>query len=129
MAIEIKTRIKEGEKPKPTRYFSKKQENSVAKKLGGTRNLNSGATPFQPGDVSIDSLMLIECKTKTSESQSISIKKEWLEKNLQEAVFSGKKYNCLAFNFGPNQKNYYILDEDLFFEFLEYLKNVNSSTQ
>ena len=125
MAIELKVRNKEGEKPKPTRYFSKNQENKVAKKLGGNRNLNSGATPFQPGDVSVDSLMLVECKTKTKDSDSMNIKKDWLEKNLQEAVFSGKKYSCVAFNFGPNQKNYYILDEDLFCEFLDYLKSIN----
>lgn len=125
MAIELKVRNKEGEKPKPTRYFSKKQESKVAQNLGGNRNLNSGATPFQPGDVSVDSLLLVECKTKTKDSDSMSIKKDWLEKNLQEAVFSGKKYSCVAFNFGPNQKNYYILGEDLFCEFLEYLKSIN----
>jgi hypothetical protein len=34
--------------------------------------------------------MLIECKTKTSPSNSISIKKEWIEKNKQEMVFMGK---------------------------------------
>ena len=121
MAFDIKIRNKEGEK-KPTRYFSKKQEDQVAKSLGGNRNLNSGATPFQPGDVSIDSLMLIECKTKITSSESISIKKEWLDKNLKEALFSGKPYNVLAFNFGPDQKNYYILDENTFIDFLNYLK-------
>ena len=34
----------------------------------------------------------------------------------------GKKYNTLAFSFGPNEENYYILDEVLFEEFLNYLK-------
>lgn len=111
---------------KPTRFYSKKQENSVAKSLGGKRNLNSGATPWQPGDVSLDSLLLIECKTKMTDSKSITIHKNWLIKNLEEAVFSGKEYNTLAFNFGPNQKMYYILDEKLFFEFLEYLKEKHS---
>jgi hypothetical protein len=47
--------------------------------------------------------MLIECKTKMTPSQQVSIKKEWLEKNSNEAVFMGKKYSALAFNFGPDE--------------------------
>ena len=120
--IKVATREREGEPKKPTRYFSKKQEDAVAKAVSGHRNANSGATPFQPGDVTLGSLLLIECKTKMKSSDSISIRKEWLEKNLQEAVFSGKKYNLLAFNFGPNESNYYILNQELFYEFLEFLK-------
>ena len=105
-------REKNGQKD-PTRAYSKKQENYVAKKFGGDRVKNSGATPFQKGDVNLED-MLIECKTKTSPSESMSIKKEWLEKNNSEALFMGKKYSALAFNFGPNEKNYYIIDEYLF---------------
>ena len=33
----------------------------------------------------------------------------------------GKKYSALAFNFGPNEKNYYIIDEYLFEELLNKL--------
>ena len=69
-------REKNGQKD-PTRAYSKKQENYVAKKFGGDRVKNSGATPFQKGDVNLDEQsFLIECKTKTSPSESISIKKE-----------------------------------------------------
>lgn len=32
---------------KPTRYYSKQQENKVAKRLNGKRTANSGATAFQ----------------------------------------------------------------------------------
>ena len=107
-------REKNGQKD-PTRAYSKKQENYVAKKFGGDRVKNSGATPFQKGDVNLDEQsFLIECKTKTAPSESISIKKEWLEKNNSEALFMGKNYSALAFNFGPNEKNYYIIDEYLF---------------
>ena len=112
-------REKNGQKD-PTRAYSKKQENYVAKKFGGDRVKNSGATPFQKGDVNLEN-MLIECKTKTSPSESISIKKEWLEKNAKESLFMGKKYSALAFNFGPNEKNYYIIDEYLFEELLNKL--------
>lgn len=101
------------DKIQPTRHYSKKQEDTVASKLGGRRTLNSGATMYQKGDV-LTEKFLLECKTKTSASASMSIQKEWLEKNEKEALFMGKPYNALAFNFGPNEKNYYIIDEYLF---------------
>lgn len=44
MAIGHKERIKEGQKPTPTRVRSKVQEDQVAKDLGGQRQPNSGAT-------------------------------------------------------------------------------------
>ena len=120
--IKVVTREREGAEKAPTRSYSKKQESKVAKDIGGKRTLNSGATPWQPGDVTLDSLFLIECKTKMTDSKSITIHKDWLIKNLEESIFSGKEYNALAFNFGPDQKMYYIIDENLFLELLDYLK-------
>lgn len=117
--IETVDRNKSNEK-KPTRYYSSKQEKAVAKKFDGKQTKNSGATLFDKGDVSLDK-WLIECKTKTSPSESMSIKKEWLEKNNKEAIFEGKDYSALAFNFGPNEKNYYVIDEYLFSILKEYL--------
>ena len=67
---------------KPTRFYSNCQEKAVAKAVGGKQQSNSGATPFQKGDITTDK-WLIEAKTKTSESKSFSIKKEWLEKNAE----------------------------------------------
>lgn len=119
--IETVDRNKSGEK-KPTRYYSSKQEKAVAKKFDGKQTKNSGATLFDKGDVTLDK-WLIECKTKTAISDSISIKKEWLEKNNKEAIFEGKDYSALAFNFGPNEKNYYIIDEYLFKELVDYINN------
>lgn len=107
---------------KPTRYFSKKQEDSVAKNISGSRNKNSGATMFQKGDCMTDE-WLLECKTKTSHSDSISIKKDWIEKNKSEALFMGKKYSAVVFNFGPDEENHYIIDEYLFIELKNYLEN------
>ena len=122
----IKTAIrnKEGQK-KPTRYYSKKQETKVAEVLSGSRTKNSGATAFSKGDVNSE-LFLIECKTKTTPSKQITIHKEWLDKNLQEAVFMGKPYNALAFSFGPGEENHYIIDEDLFIKLCEVLENESS---
>ena len=120
MAAGVRTRQKEGELPKPTRYYSNKQEKQVAQAVGGRQTANSGATPFQKGDI-LTNNMLLESKTKTSPSESISIKKEWLVKNESERVFMGKKYSAIAFNFGPDENNYYIIDEFLFQDLLDYL--------
>lgn len=117
--IETAKREKGGEKL-PTRFYSKKQEDAIAKNLGGNRVKNSGATPWQKGDIHLDK-WIIEAKTKTTPSKSISIQKEWLEKNLQESLFMGKPYSALAFNFGPNEKNFYIIDEELFQQLVEFL--------
>ena len=72
--IETAQRNKEGQK-KPTRYYSNKQEKKVADTYKGFQTKNSGATKFGgKGDVLIPGLMSIECKTKTTLSDSISIK-------------------------------------------------------
>lgn len=125
MALGVKHREKEGDKPLPTRHFSKIQESTVAKATGGQQTPNSGATAWAKGDVVVsgESGWLIECKTKTSSSESMSIKKEWIEKNRAEAAFMGKPYQAVVFNFGPSEENHYIIDEYLFQELQEYLKN------
>lgn len=121
MAVGHTTRNKTGER-KPTRYYSKKQETKIAEAIGGRRVPNSGACAFAKGDVTADD-WLIEAKTKTSHADSISIKKDWLEKNVSEALFMGKKYSALAFSFGPDEPNHYIIDEYLFQELMTYLDN------
>lgn len=122
MASLYKMTTEKNEEDKPTRYFSKKQEKKVAKAVGGKTTANSGATAFSKGDVLTDKFVL-ECKTKTTDSKSISVKKEWIEKNIQEMVFMGKDYQAIVISFGPGQPNYYIIDELTFQEFLEYLNN------
>lgn len=126
MAIGYKERIKEGQKPTPTRAFSKKQEMTVAAAIGGHRTPNSGATMFGgKGDVHTqDSLFLIECKTKMTSSASITLKKEWFEKNKQEMAFEGKEHEAVVFNFGPGEPMHYIIDEYLFLELLDYLRTI-----
>lgn len=110
--LNITQREKDGKK-EPTRYYSKKQEDAIAKKLGGSRVKNSGATAWEKGDIHLKK-WLIEAKTKMTPSASISIQREWLEKLAHESLFMGKPYSALAFNFGPDEKNYYIVDEYLF---------------
>lgn len=109
---------------KPTRWYSKRQENEVAKAVGGKRVANSGATAFSKGDVSTD-FFLIECKTVTSPRESVSIKKRWLQKNEEERFAMGKDYSALAFDFGDGIR-YYIIDEQLFKALLNLLKEEQS---
>ena len=106
----------------PTRYYSDKQEKSVSRVIGGKQTSNSGATMFQKGDV-LSSKFLVECKTKTSHCDSISVKKEWITKNKEESIFMNKDYSAVVINFGPDEENYYIIDEKLFQLLNEYLKN------
>ena len=100
-----------------TRYYSNRQEKQVAKALNGRQTANSGATDFVKGDI-LTNDFLIECKTTMTPKKSFSIKKEWLDKNRQEMFAMNKSYNALAFNFEPDGKNYYVIDEKLF----KYLK-------
>lgn len=108
-----------------TRYFSNKQEKSVAKTLNGRQTSNSGATKFGGGDVVADG-WLIECKTTMTPKKSFSIKKDWLEKNRAEMFDLHMDYNALAFNFEPDGKNYYIVDERLFKRMKELIDNEDS---
>ena len=111
-----------------TRYFSNKQEKAVAKAIGGKKTANSGATMFSKGDCYNDA-WLIECKTKTTPSESMSIKREWLEKNEEEAFAMQKSHSALCFNFGDvrNVKNYYIISEQEFKRFLKLEEKYNEN--
>lgn len=100
-------------KRKPPRFYSNKQEKKVAKTVKGFQVVNSGATKFSKGDV-VTKNWLIECKTTTAtEKASFSIKREWLEKNKEEAFAMGKEFSALAFDYGDG-RNWYVIDEKTF---------------
>lgn len=92
-------------RPIPTRRASAKQEKKVAKELGAKVQSNSGATDYQKGDI-IAGSMLVECKTVMKPQKSISIKKEWFDKNEQERFAMKKDYSALVFDFGDNGEQY-----------------------
>lgn len=129
MVIGTAKRNKEGAKPLPTRSYSSKQEKAVSKAVGGKVQKNSGATDFAKGDVitSGKNSFLLECKTKTSASESISIKKEWFEKNRQECLLTGTPHQAVVFNFGPGEENHYIIDEYLFLKLLDHLNTLDEN--
>lgn len=108
---------------KPTRFYSKKQETSVAKAVSGVKTANSGATAFSKGDVRTDAF-LIECKTKTSPSKSIRLERDWFDKLDDEAFAMGRRYSALAFDFGDGQ-NRYVVSERLFKKLLEVIEGEN----
>jgi hypothetical protein len=92
-------------KPIPTRRASAKQEKAVARQLGGKVQPNSGATDYYKGDVVTDS-MLIECKTVMKPQKTVSLKKEWFDKNEQERFATKKDYCALVFDYGDNGEQY-----------------------
>ncbi len=121
----------EDTKDKPTRFYSDRQEKAVAKAIGGKQTKNSGATMFQKSDVLADDFT-IECKTKTTNSESISIKREWFEKQLKESIQMHKKYSAIVINFGPDEpynENHYIIDERLFTMLLDYIAELKNEQE
>ena len=109
----------------PTRYYSKQQEKKVAKAVKGKRTANSGATAFQKGEVTTKD-WLVECKTKTKDCSSFTIKEDWLLKNEEEAFAMGKNNSALCFDFGPSaNKRYYVISERLFEILKNYLEEEN----
>ena len=85
--------------------------------MGAFQQANSGAGTFAKGDVCNRSAsMLFECKTSTSNKESVSIKRDWLEKIEEERKSKRLDNSCVVINFGPDapyNKNYYIINERL----------------
>ena len=107
-----------------TRYYSNAQEEKVTKMLNAYRQPNSGASLFSAGDVyNKEASILVECKTTTTNKESFSIKKEWLLKNKEEAKSKRLLNSCLAFSFGPDEKEtYFIIDGKLMKFLIEKLE-------
>lgn len=48
-----------------------------------------------------------------TDKDSFSIRKEWIEKNRQEAFTQRCDNSAICINFGPNDSNYYLINEKL----------------
>ena len=107
-----------------TRYASNIQEKRIAGKLGGNVSSNSGAGLFNKGDIVVDDAsLLIECKTCMEPKKSFSIKKDWIEKNKEEAFRLRLDNHAIAFNFDyQDKKDYYIIDDKLMKFLVEKLR-------
>ena len=106
-----------------TRDYSSKQEKAVATYLDAKLTPNSGATPFKKGDM-ITEDSIIECKTKTKQATTHSIKKEWIEALKKECISMGKDSWAIIFDFGTQQlkDQYAVIPIDDYKEYLEYKK-------
>lgn len=109
--------------PRPTRFYSSRQEKKIAKAVGGKQVANSGAGLWGKGDVRND-LFLLEAKTHTEFKDSFSIKHSWIEKNREEAFQMGKRYSAIVLDWGDGEQHY-LIDQKLFLELLEHLREVN----
>lgn len=94
-----------------TRAKSSQQEKRIAKGIGGRQVVGSGSTPFIKGDVVADNLF-IEAKTKMEPSQSISVKKAWIEKAKEQSLAMRKEDYAIAVSFGDG-KDYYLIEDTL----------------
>ncbi len=109
-----------------TRDFSDLQEKYLAKITGGKVTPNSGGTKFSGGDV-IAEPILIEAKTTTTPKKSFSIKQEWIDKVSEQAFEQGQSEGILAFQFEPSGDNYFVLDENQFLDYLDYVRELGKN--
>lgn len=109
-----------------TRYYSDLQEKSVCKVTNSKQQPNSGASRFRKGDViNSKASILTECKTAMTEKDSFSIKKNWITKNREEKFSQRLSNSCIAFSFGPEQENFFVIDEKLMRYLVEKLEEDN----
>ena len=92
-----------------TRDKSSIQEKRIAKAMGGRQVVGSGSTPFLKGDVVVDKLF-IEAKTKMNPSQSITVKKGWIDKAKEQSLAMRKEDYAIAVSFG-DPKEYYLIED------------------
>ena len=110
-----------------TRFYSDAHEKSICKALGGTQNSNSGAGNFSKGDVVVkDASLLIEAKCCMKPKDSVSIKRDWIEKNKHEGFMVRRDNQAVCINFEPNGSNYYVIDEKLMRFLVDKLIEENS---
>ena len=100
---------------------SSNQEKQIAKMVGGKVQSNSGGTRFGGGDVHTETVF-IEAKTPTTDKSSFSIKKEWLTKAKEQAFEQNKTSYALAFRFGPDEPDFFVIDAKLFKELINHLE-------
>lgn len=109
---------------RPTRWYSNKQEKKVAKAVGGKQTPNSGSTCHTKGDVLTsgnDGGWCFECKVHMEPMNKFTIKKEWIDKNREEAFQMGKRHSALVLDFGDGEQHYLISERD-FLQYKKYLE-------
>ena len=100
---------------------SSKQEKQIARMVNGRTQSNSGGTRFGGGDVHTKTVF-IEAKTPTTLKGSFSVKKDWMDKAKEQAFEQGKTSYALAFRFGPDEPDFFVIDSKLFKELINHLE-------
>lgn len=95
---------------------SRKHEDRLAKKLGGSRNAASGAFWSRKGDVRSSDLLL---EHKWTGKTQFTVKAVELEKIVKEAILDGR---TPVLGFHLNSENYVIMQEDDFLELRQKLQ-------
>ena len=96
---------------------SRKHEDRLAKKVGGSRTAASGAFWSRKGDVRSEELLI---EHKWTGKKSFSVKADVLEKIVTEAIIDSR---MPVLGISLNNKNYVILTEDDFLEMREKLQS------
>lgn len=109
-----------------TRDLSKYHENNVARILHGSRQPNSGSTPFLKGDV-IAGDWIVECKATMKPTSSIAIRKDVIDKLEEERKQMLKLYKAVAVSFDCGKTSYFVVDERTMKRLLEALEADNAS--
>jgi hypothetical protein len=100
---------------------SRKHEDRLAKKVGGRRQVASGAFWSAKGDVRSDDLLI---EHKWTGKATVTIKAAVLEKIVKEAI-TVSRMPVLGFHL--NGADYVMLQEDDFLEMLHYLQECTCS--
>ena len=110
---------------KPTRHYSKLQEEKVANYLNGVLTPNSGAK-HKKGDILLEDT-IVECKTRTKQSISHTIKKEWVLDLIKECIEMGKQHWAIVFDFGTQKltEQFVVLPIDDYKEYLSLKEEQN----
>lgn len=110
---------------KPTRHYSSIQEQKIANYLGGTLTPNSGAS-HKKGDILLADT-IVECKTRTKQSISHTIKKEWVLDLIKECIEMGKQHWAIVFDFGTQKLNeqFVVIPIDDYKEYLSLKEEQN----
>lgn len=99
-----------------TKYLSDRQELAVSRAVGGKRTFASGAGVFDKTDV-VTRAFAIECKTAMEQKKAFPIRKDWIDKLIEQSFSAKKNHWALAFNFGGEENlsnNFYIINEEDF---------------
>ena len=103
-----------------TRDASLEQEKRIARLLDGRVVSNSGARPFNKGDVITD-FALIDGKTVMEKQKSITLQKEYFTTIKEQAFSHNIDFGVIAFDFGDGE-DYYAVDARTFKKLVDAYK-------